>query len=374
MTYDELMSIVQTVVKYDENKYNSDLQYISIVPVTTCRTFIRNDDDVQFMLGEDRVIPQVCVSLIERAPGDALGEDIPHRKNTQQFQSLSRSKPLLTKRSGIEGRENMCGVPPEVADHADILGPQFDDVFGFQIEMNGKQYNHQYNEIYNDINNYHNTVPNVRLIHEMGNENNENDEEPALTERRIRHVHRFSSSAADIVGTSEIRGLFIAVDDTHLKGRFRGTMFVATAQDENEQGALGHIDDLVFISDRHASIEAGISKVFLYATHTICCWHFAKNIKKRYHRKDVASIMDKAARAYTELKYNQHMEELRILHKNAYDYVIDIGPHKWSRVHYPERRYRVMTINVVECINSCPKFARQLPLLTLAEFIRNMLH
>ena len=27
----------------------------------------------------------------------------------------------------------------------------------------------------------------------------------------------------------------IVVDDTHLKGRFGGTMFVATAQDGNEQ-------------------------------------------------------------------------------------------------------------------------------------------
>ncbi|KAK2639062.1 hypothetical protein Ddye_026857 [Dipteronia dyeriana] len=103
-------------------------------------------------------------------------------------------------------------------------------------------------------------------------------------------------------------------------------MFVATAQDGNEQvypiafkygelennlswewfldclkGSLGHIDDLVFISNRHASIEAGISKVFPYATHTIYCWHFYENIKKRYHRKDVAVIMDKAARAYTKL-------------------------------------------------------------------------
>ncbi|KAK2658763.1 hypothetical protein Ddye_005296 [Dipteronia dyeriana] len=100
-------------------------------------------------------------------------------------------------------------------------------------------------------------------------------------------------------------------------------MFVATAQDENEhvypiafgygdsennlswewfldclKGALGHINELVFISNRHASIEAEISKVFPYATHTIFCWHFAKNIKKRCHRKDVAAIMDKAARAY----------------------------------------------------------------------------
>ncbi|KAK2641523.1 hypothetical protein Ddye_023286 [Dipteronia dyeriana] len=145
----------------------------------------------------------------------------------------------------------------------------------------------------------------------------------------------------------------IVIDGTHLEGRFGGTMFVATAQNGNEQvypiafgygdsenniswewfldclkSALGHIDDLVFISDRHASIEAMISKVFPYATYTICCWHFYENIKKLYHRKDIATIMDKAARAYTKFKYNRHMEELRNLYQNAYDYVIDTGPHK----------------------------------------------
>ncbi|KAK2655990.1 hypothetical protein Ddye_009042 [Dipteronia dyeriana] len=67
------------------------------------------------------------------------------------------------------------------------------------------------------------------------------------------------------------------------------------------------------------------------------------------------------------------MEELRNLYPNAYDYVIDVGPYKYSRVHYPDRRYRVMTINATECINSCLKFARQSSMLTLVEFIRNML-
>ncbi|KAK2653177.1 hypothetical protein Ddye_013033 [Dipteronia dyeriana] len=458
LSYDELVSIVQTIVKFDENKYSADLLSISIVPGTTCRTFIRNNDDVQFMLGEDSVIPQVCASLIERPAGGVISEDISHRDNTQQFQSSGRSNQLFTERSGIDGQENRCVIPQEVAAHDNILGPQFDDVYGCQIEMNGRQYNHQYNEIYNDINNEQNITPNVGLIHEVDNEgnfnpvdnveDNEDDEEHVQTERRVRHVQKFSSNAPDITGTSEVRAnvtpydsdntitwvipgaesyLFgmggsrnlvedeptsmiykggfrtcmlpvIAVDSTHLKGRFWGTMFVTTAQDGNKQvypnafgygdlennlswewfvdslkGALGYIDELVFISDRHASIEARISKEFPYVTHTICCWHFTENIKKRFHRKDVSTIMDNVDRAYTEFEYNRHMEELRNLHQNAYDYVIDADPHKWSRVHCLERRYRVMTIKVEECINSCLKFARQLPMLTLAEFIRSML-
>ncbi|KAK2644342.1 hypothetical protein Ddye_019537 [Dipteronia dyeriana] len=142
------------------------------------------------------------------------------------------------------------------------------------------------------------------------------------------------SSGSSLIGFWRSMHPVRALDGTHLKGRFRGTMFVATAQDENEQfypiafgygdseknlsyewfldclkGALGHINDLVFISDRHASIEAEILKVFPHATHTICCWNFSKNIKKQFYRKDVIAIMDKTATSFTELKYNQHMEE-----------------------------------------------------------------
>ncbi|KAK2662584.1 hypothetical protein Ddye_001158 [Dipteronia dyeriana] len=224
MTYEELMSIVQTVVKYNVNKYIVDLQSISIVLGTTCRTFIRNDN---------------------------------------------------------------VGMP--------TVSTGFDR-FWFLF-----------------------------------------------------------GTAVDIAETSEVRPNVTEVDSDNdiTWERFGGTMFVATAQYGNEQtypiafgygdsknnlswewfldclkGAIGHIDDLVFIYSYHASIEAGISKVFSYATHTICCWHFSENIKELHHRKDVAAIMDKAARVYTKLEYSRHMEELRNLHLNAYDYVNVVGLHK----------------------------------------------
>ena len=111
MTYDELVAIVHTIVNCDVNRFNVDLSSISIVPGSTCRTLIRNDDDVQFMLGEDRVIPQVCVSLTERTPGDVVGNDIPRPENTQQLGSFSGSNQVFTQRSASEGGGNMCGVP-----------------------------------------------------------------------------------------------------------------------------------------------------------------------------------------------------------------------------------------------------------------------
>ncbi|KAK2646056.1 hypothetical protein Ddye_021251 [Dipteronia dyeriana] len=276
----------------------------------------------------------------------------------------------------------MYSVPPKVADHSNIAGPQLDNVFGCQFEMNTGQYNYQYNEMYNDMNNEWNNEPNVGPIHKVDNKvnlhpidivaNNKEDEELVQTERRARLIHKCSYSAAYIARTSEVQpnvtaadfdnttikahkaldyalsltygtheetfqplpsfgymleqknlgtitdlqydedGKFlyffmslgaslrgfqrcmcpvIAFDGTYLKGRFGGKMFVTTAQDGNDQvypidfgyddlennlsyewfldslkGAFGHIDDLVFIFDRHASIEAGISKVFPYAT------------------------------------------------------------------------------------------------------------
>ncbi|KAK2659713.1 hypothetical protein Ddye_006246 [Dipteronia dyeriana] len=393
-----------------------------------------------------------------------------------------KSNQLFTDGSGIDGRENLCGVPFEAVDHGDIVEPQLDDDFGCQIE------------------------PNLHPVDNVAN--NVEDEEPFEMERRARRVHRCSSTAVDIAGTSEVRpnvtlddsenattwiipgaesysfgmgGSRNLVEDEHTSMIYKGHFFptkkdlkrlaghftmrhnfelkvrsfinehtcpleeihrhhrqasaiiigemisprlqqhngrlmhpkdiitnmktmygiqimyskayqaldytllltygtheetfqllssfgyVLEQKDpgtitdlqcdengkflyffmslgasewflDNLKGALSHLDDLVFISDRHASIEAGISKVFSYATHTICCWHFYENVKKRYHRKDVAVIMDKAARAYTELQYNRYMEELLNLHPNAYDYVIVAGPHKWSPVHCPDRR------------------------------------
>ncbi|KAK2658624.1 hypothetical protein Ddye_005157 [Dipteronia dyeriana] len=101
--------------------------------------------------GSQRVIPQVCVSLIERATTNLIVEDTLARGNTQQFRSSGGSNKLFTERSGNEEQQNICGVPPEVADHGFIAGPQLDEFFGCQIEMNVEQYNHQYNEMYNDM-------------------------------------------------------------------------------------------------------------------------------------------------------------------------------------------------------------------------------
>ncbi|KAK2655129.1 hypothetical protein Ddye_008181, partial [Dipteronia dyeriana] len=73
------------------------------------------------------------------------------------------------------------------------------------------------------MNNDRNNGPNVGLIHEVDNEvnlllvdnikNNEEDEEPIQIERRrARRLHRYSYSATDIAGISEVGPNVIAAD------------------------------------------------------------------------------------------------------------------------------------------------------------------
>jgi hypothetical protein len=206
MTYDELVAIVHTIVNYDVNRFNVDLSSISIVPGSTCRTLIRNDDDVQFMLGEDRVIPQVCVSLTERTNGDVIG-NIPPHENTQQFGSFSGSNQVFTQRSDSERRGSMFGVPPVEVVHANMVGCRVEQYNEQNNEQDNQQFNEQNNEQdnqqFNEQNNEQDNQqynqqynhPNHDVEYETNNEqvddfqNLDEEAEPEEIQRRGRRVH-----------------------------------------------------------------------------------------------------------------------------------------------------------------------------------------
>ena len=38
-------------------------------------------------------------------------------------------------------------------------------------------------------------------------------------------------------------------------------------------GAIGHVDDLVVVLDRHNNIEKAVRKVFPHASHGVCTYH-----------------------------------------------------------------------------------------------------
>ncbi|KAK3225120.1 hypothetical protein Dsin_004982 [Dipteronia sinensis] len=154
-------------------------------------------------------------------------------------------------------------------------------------------------------------------------------------------IHGFRSSIRPV----------IAIDGTHLKGRFHGILFVAACSDGNEQVyplafGIGHkenreswtwflrrfrkcIDcptDCMFISDQHKGIKKVMRIVYLDAPHGLCVFHLTMNLKNTFKREDVTGIFKRAYKIYRESEFNEEMSELMRVHPNAYNDLMRIGP------------------------------------------------
>ena len=96
----------------------------------------------------------------------------------------------------------------------------------------------------------------------------------------------------------------IGLDGTVLKSTCKGMLLVATFQDGNYncylitlgvvdserdeswswfltqlKDVIGELDGLVFISNRHPSIQKGVAAIFLQATYDACYWYMGQNLK-----------------------------------------------------------------------------------------------
>ncbi|XP_009778601.1 uncharacterized protein [Nicotiana sylvestris] len=54
-------------------------------------------------------------------------------------------------------------------------------------------------------------------------------------------------------------------------------------------------------------------------------------------------------------------------------YLYDIAYHRWSRVHATVNRTWTMTSNIAESLNDVTKYARELPIVELLEYMRTLL-
>ncbi|XP_059294538.1 uncharacterized protein LOC132047521 [Lycium ferocissimum] len=142
----------------------------------------------------------------------------------------------------------------------------------------------------------------------------------------------------------------IAIDGTHLYGRYEGVLFSAVAQDtenhiypiafcvadkecdeswtyffEQLRYIIDDEPDLCIISDRHKSIANDVSRIFEHAHHGLCMKHLAK--------------------AYGYQEVNEHFQELRNKCPEAANCLeFDIGFDKWSRAYFPSvNRYDAET-------------------------------
>ena len=80
-----------------------------------------------------------------------------------------------------------------------------------------------------------------------------------------------------------------------------------------------------------------------------------------------------AAKSYKIEDFDNNMSEIWKIDERVHQYLQDIGLDKWTKVHSMNNRFRMMTSNIAESLNSAIKNARELPITTLLEYLRDLM-
>lgn len=216
-------------------------------------------------------------------------------------------------------------------------------------------------------------------------------------------MYFFMALGLCIRGFRKIIRPMIAIDGAFLKETCWGTLFVAVTEDRNEQiylvaygvadfendvswecillklwDVIRPIKDLVFISDQQNNIENGICMVFSYDNHSFHTYHIRNNVKSKYkmnsRRMDMfLQAYLNVAHAYKLNKFNEYMHNLKLMHSKAANYLEnEVGFNRWTR-HFLSRWYNMMTMNIVESMNSLLRHVRSLPIISLVECIMSLI-
>ncbi|KAH9724844.1 ADP-ribosyl cyclase/cyclic ADP-ribose hydrolase [Citrus sinensis] len=217
-------------------------------------------------------------------------------------------------------------------------------------------------------------------------------------------LYYFVALGSSIKGFMQYIRPVIAVDGTHLKGLYRGSMFVATCLDGNNQlyplaigimdsenndawewfmmklhGVIGDRPELVIISDRCTAIRRAVLKVFHNATHGVCFYHVKGNIKSQFRMSkalwdEFEPTFINAAKAYGHEEFKRQLEGLWMIHSGAADYLENnVGMCNWARSQFQGRRYNILTTNIAESVNAFMREPRKFPVTHLVDHFRKIL-
>ena len=96
--------------------------------------------------------------------------------------------------------------------------------------------------------------------------------------------------------------------------------------------AIGVVENLVFISDRHGSIANAVDTVFPEAHHGACIFHIANNLQAKFGKKmKILKLYHAAAKKYQISEFNALMEDIwKLKDGEICNYLENIGCHMWD--------------------------------------------
>ncbi|XP_016165415.1 uncharacterized protein LOC107608035 [Arachis ipaensis] len=166
-----------------------------------------------------------------------------------------------------------------------------------------------------------------------------------------------------VLKTSPVRPL-VCVDGTHLYEKYSGTLLVAIAKDGNSNiiPIAFALVELV-ISNRHNGIKAALEAAdggWLPPTayRAFCIRHMLANFTLSFKGKDAWKWLVNAAYAKTEVEFHYWFDILHAEDPAMCNWTNRIDYAHWTQHRDDGRRFRHMTTNISECVNSILKGVR----------------
>ncbi|XP_062208956.1 uncharacterized protein LOC133910651 [Phragmites australis] len=169
----------------------------------------------------------------------------------------------------------------------------------------------------------------------------------------------------------EMERPYLAVDSTHLTGRYTGQLAAVTALD-------GHtwMFPVAFVihNDANKGLELAIPKVFNTGVeHRECFKHLLANFKKKFKGAILQNTWP-AAWAYTMDKHNEYTELVAKDRPDAIQYLQENHKQLWSRSMFLDlSKVEYVNNNLAESFNSWIRKIKDYPLVELLDTLRTMI-
>lgn len=191
----------------------------------------------------------------------------------------------------------------------------------------------------------------------------------------------------------------IGVDGCHLKGPHKGILLTAVGVDANnnlypiswavvnreaketwewflhvlkQDLGICNENEYTFMSDKQKGLIQAFDAVFPGADHRFCVRHLHENFKLAgYRGLSFKTALWRAAQASTPGEWKVMMDQLKVLNESAWKWLMSKPAKEWSKSHFNEKPTCDMLLNnVCESFNSSILDAREMPILTMLEWIR----
>ncbi|XP_028115005.1 uncharacterized protein LOC114312907 [Camellia sinensis] len=105
-----------------------------------------------------------------------------------------------------------------------------------------------------------------------------------------------------------------------------------------------------------------------------CFIQLYANFKKEFRGKELKSCVWKAAKAYTRVDWEKHMNKLHSIDSRAYDWMMRLNPAQWCRHAFnPRTNCNRLLNNILESFNSWVLPVRGRSIITMLEWIKRAL-